>query len=173
MRYIKEGGNVFKGPNKEPLTQRINRQDVPATVQWIEQVTGLDFSTNKDDDGIPTRWLGSTGKAPSSGDLDLAVDLNEVSKEQLAGVLSQFVQSQGLDPREWVKKGGEVHLKSPIAGDANRGFVQTDFMFFPNLDWGQFFYGGGTDSAYKGKNRNVLMSSIAKQSSIRKVISPT
>jgi hypothetical protein len=36
-------------------------------------------------------------------------------------------------------------------------------MFFPNLDWGTFFYAGGEDSAYKGMNRNVLMSSIAKQ----------
>jgi hypothetical protein len=36
-------------------------------------------------------------------------------------------------------------------------------MFFPNLDWGQFYYGGSEDSAYKGMNRNVLMSSIAKQ----------
>jgi hypothetical protein len=36
-------------------------------------------------------------------------------------------------------------------------------MFFPNLDWGTFFYSGGEDSAYKGMNRNVLMSSIAKQ----------
>jgi hypothetical protein len=40
-------------------------------------------------------------------------------------------------------------------------------MFFPNLDWGQFFYGGGTDSAYKGMNRNVLMSSIAKKLGLR------
>lgn len=167
MRYIKEGGNVFKGPNKELLTQRIDRQDVPATIQWIEQVTGLDFSTERGEDGIPTRWLGSTGKAPTSGDLDLAVDLNEISKEQLAGILTQFVQSQGLDPREYVSKRGEVHLRTPIAGDANRGFVQTDFMFFPNLDWGQFFYAGGTDSAYKGMNRNVLMSSIAKKLGLR------
>jgi len=163
MRHLLEGGNVFKGPKGEPLTQRIKRQDVPATVQWIEQVTGLDFSTERGEDGIPTRWLGSTGKAPTSGDLDLAVDLNEISKEQLAGILSQFVQSQGLDPREYVVKKGEVHLKTPIGGDANRGFVQTDFMFFPNLDWGQFFYAGGTDSAYKGMNRNVLMSSVAKK----------
>ena len=167
MRYLLEGGNVFKGPKGEPLTQRINRQDVPATIQWIEQVTGLDFTSEVGEDGIPTRWLGSTGKAPTSGDLDLAVDLNEVSKEQLAGILSQFVQSQGLDPREYVVKKGEVHLKTPIAGDANRGFVQTDFMFFPNLDWGQFFYAGGTDSAYKGVNRNVLMSSIAKKLGLR------
>ena len=170
MRHLLEGGNVFKGPKGEPLTQRINRQDVPATIQWIEQVTGIDFSTELGDDGIPTRWLGSTGKAPTSGDLDLAVDLNEVSREQVEGILKQFVQSQGLDPREYVvKKGekGEVHLKTPIAGDANRGFVQADFMFFENLDWGQFFYAGGTGSAYKGKNRNVLMSSIAKQLGLR------
>jgi hypothetical protein len=35
-------------------------------------------------------------------------------------------------------------------------------MFFPDLDWGTFFYGGAEGSNYKGMNRNVLMSSIAK-----------
>jgi hypothetical protein len=163
IKQLLEGGNVFKTKSGESLTQRINLQDVPATIDWIEQVTGIDFTTEKGSDGIPLRWLGSTGKKPTSGDLDLAVDLNEISKEQLAAILTQFVQSQELDPREWVKKSGEVHFRTPIAGDSNKGFVQTDFMFFPNLDWGQFFYAGGTDSAYKGMNRNVLMSSIAKQ----------
>jgi hypothetical protein len=155
INKLLEGGNVFKTKTGEPLTQRINRADVPATIHWIEQVTGIEFPRD--------RWLGSTGKKPTSGDLDLAVDLNEVSKEQLAGILTQFVQSQGLDPREYVSKRGEVHLRTPIGGDANRGFVQTDFMFFPDLDWGGFFYSGGEDSEYKGMNRNVLMSSIAKQ----------
>jgi len=159
INKLLEGGNVFKGPKGEPLTQRINRQDVPATIRWIEQVTGIEFPED--------RWLGSTGKKPTSGDLDLAVDLNEVSKEQLAGILTQFLQSQGADPREYVVKKGEVHFKTPIGGDANRGFVQTDFMFFPNLDWGQFYYGGGVDSEYKGMNRNVLMSSIAKQQGLK------
>jgi hypothetical protein len=68
-----------------------------------------------------------------------------------------------LPPAEWIKKGGEVHLRTPIQGRPDLGYVQTDFMFFPNLDWGTFFYSGGEDSAYKGMNRNVLMSSIAKQ----------
>ena len=72
------------------------------------------------------------------------------------------MQNQDLDPRDWVRKGGEVHFKTPIAGDPDNGYVQTDFMFFPNLDWGTFFYGGAEDSAFKGMNRNVLMSSIAK-----------
>jgi hypothetical protein len=149
-----EGGNVFKDAQGQPLTQRINQADVPATIAWVERVTGMKFPQ--------TRWLGSTGRKATSGDLDLAVDISEVSKEQLAAKLSQFVQSQGQDPRDWVRKAGEVHLRTPIGGNPANGFVQTDFMFFPNLDWGTFFYAGGEDSEYKGANRNVLMSSVAK-----------
>jgi hypothetical protein len=159
-----EGGNVFKDAQGQPLTQRINQADVPATIEWLESVLGLDLHGEKDPaTGYPSRWLGSTGKKATSGDLDIAIDLSEVSKEEIANRLSQFVISQKLDPRDWVRKGGEVHFKTPIGGDANKGYVQTDFMFFPNLDWGQFYYGGGTDSEYKGMNRNVLMSSIAKK----------
>lgn len=154
MRLL-EGGNVFKDANGQPLTQRIDQADVPATIAWVEQVTGIEFPKE--------RWLGSTGRKASSGDLDLAVDVSEVNKDQLAAHLIEFVKSQGLDPREYVKKSGEVHLRTPIGGNANNGFVQTDFMFLPNVDWGTFFYAGGEDSTYKGANRNILMSSIAKQ----------
>ena len=155
MMNLLEGGNVFKDAEGNPLTQRINMADVPATIRWVEQISGIKFPKE--------RWLGSTGRKATSGDLDLAVDISEVSKEDLAAKLSQFVKSQGQDPRDWVRKAGEVHLKTPIGGNPKNGFVQTDFMFFPNLDWGTFFYAGGEDSAYKGMNRNVLMSSIAKQ----------
>jgi hypothetical protein len=67
-----------------------------------------------------------------------------------------------LPPAEWIKKGGEVHLRTPIQGRPELGYVQTDFMFFPNLDWGTFYYNQGAGSAYKGMNRAVLMSSLAK-----------
>jgi hypothetical protein len=154
VRQLFEGGNVFKDKDGNPLTQRINQSDVPATVMWLEQLTGIDFPRE--------RWLGSTGRDTTSGDLDMAVDVNEVSKDQLAAKLIQWAQSHGEDPKLWVKKSGEVHLRTPIAGDPKRGFVQTDFMFFPNLDWGTFFYAGGENSAYKVMVRNVLMSSIAK-----------
>ncbi len=159
MMRLLEGGNVFKDADGNPLTQRINQADVPATIRWVEKVTGIKFPQ--------ARWLGSTGRKATSGDLDLAVDVNKVSKEALAALLTQFIQKQKQDPREWVKKGGEVHLRTPIAGDAKNGFVQTDFMFFPNLDWGTFYYGGAENSAYKGMNRNVLMSSIAKQAGLK------
>ena len=156
---LNEGGNVFKDAQGQPLTQRINQADVPATVAWVEQVTGIKFPQD--------RWLGSTGRKPTSGDLDLAVDLGETTKEQVAAGLTQWATSQGLDPRDWVRKSGEVHLKTPIGGNPKKGFVQTDFMFFPNLDWGTFYYGGSEGSAFKGMNRNVLMSSIAKQAGLK------
>ena len=157
MKYLTkllEGGNVFKDKQGQPLTQRIDQADVPDTIKYIENILGIEFP--------PDRWLGSTGRKPTSGDLDLAVDLGEVDKDQLATALQQIVTSQGLDPREWVVKKGEVHFRTPIAGDPNKGYVQTDFMFFPNLDWGTFYYGGAEGSAFKGMNRNVLMSSMAK-----------
>jgi len=154
-----EGGNVFKDADGNPLTGRINQSDVAATVQWLETLTGLEFPRE--------RWLGSTGRKPTSGDMDMAVDASEISKEQLAAKLTQWAVSHGQDPKAWVKKAGEVHLRTPINGNPQNGYVQTDFMFFPNLDWGQFYYGGADDSAYKGMNRNVLMSSIAKQQGLK------
>jgi hypothetical protein len=84
-----------------------------------------------------------------------------MTKEQLAARLTQLVQSHGEDPRNWVKKAGEVHFRTPINGNPNNGYVQTDFMFMPNLDWGTFYYGGAS-AGYKGMVRNVLLSSIAK-----------
>ena len=154
LRTLLEGGNVFKDADGQPLTGRINQSDVPATVAWIEQLTGIEFPRE--------RWLGSTGKAPTSGDLDLAVDANQVSKDQLAAKLTQWIVGHKLPPAEWIKKGGEVHLRTPIQGRPELGYVQTDFMFFPNLDWGTFYYNQGAGSAYKGMNRAVLMSSLAK-----------
>ena len=159
MMRLLEGGNVFKDADGNPLTQRIDQADVPATIKWVERVTGIQFPQD--------RWLGSTGRKATSGDLDLAVDISEVSKEDLASRLTQFVQGSKQDPKTFVKKAGEVHFRTPIAGDPRRGFVQTDFMFFPNLDWGTFYYGGAENSAYKGMNRNVLMSSIAKQAGLK------
>ena len=69
---LSEGGNVFKDAQGQPLTQRINQADVAATIAWVEQVTGIKFPQD--------RWLGSTGRKPTSGDLDLAVDLGETTK---------------------------------------------------------------------------------------------
>ena len=67
---ITEGGNVFKLADGSEATQRINKADVIPTVQWLEQLTGLNLVDN---------MLGSTGYKETSGDLDLAVDVSKIT----------------------------------------------------------------------------------------------
>ena len=166
-----EGGNVFKDATGKPLTQRISSADVPGTIKWLEKLTGLDLTgKEKDKNGVPARWLGSTGRRDTSGDLDIALDANIVSKEQLNTFLTQWATKNNLDPAQFVKKAGELHFRTPINGDPKQGFVQTDFNFYSDPDalkWGTF-YMSGSSANYKGMARNVLLSSLAKQYRSRK-----
>ena len=151
---INEGGNVFKDAQGRPRTQRINLADIESTIDWLERVTGLELKPNT---------LGSTGLKPSSGDLDLAVDSTQVDKNQFAQMLSDYVQQNGQDPRDWVRKSGTaVHFLTPIRGRAGTGFVQTDFMFLPKPEFSKFILRQDPASEYKGATRNVLINSIAK-----------
>jgi hypothetical protein len=169
LQTLLEGGNVFKDAQGQPLTRRIKQAEIPATIRWLESVTGLDLHGEKDTNtGYPTKWLGSTGKRPDSGDLDLAVMSSDITKPELKSALEQFVQKNKQDARDFVRLSGEaVHFKTPIGGDARNGFVQTDFMFMPDINWGSFILSGGQDSAYKGMVRNVLLSSIAKAQGLK------
>jgi hypothetical protein len=153
---LNEGGNVFKDSDGKSLTQRINQTDVKPTLAWLEElVPGLDLINNT---------LGSTGIKSTSGDLDIAVDSNQVSKEQMVAQLTRWAQSHGFKPEEWIRKSGTaVHFLTPINGRPDQGYVQTDFMFLQNVPWSKFVLGAmPVDSKYKGKERNVLMNSIAK-----------
>lgn len=151
-----EGGNVFKDADGGSLTQRINQTDVKSTLAWLEEMLpDLDLQNNT---------LGSTGIKDTSGDLDIAVDANRLSKDQLVAQLSQWAQSHGFKPEEWIKKSGTaVHFRTPINGRPDQGYVQTDFMFMKDVPWSKFVLGAmPADSRYKGRERNVLMNSIAK-----------
>ena len=152
---IFEGGNVFKDGDGRALTQRINQTDVKPTLAWLDlMLPGLDLQNNT---------LGSTGLKPTSGDLDVAVDANRVTKEQLTTRLGQWAQSHGFKPEDYVKKTGTaVHFKTPIVGNPANGYVQTDFMFLKNVPWSKFVLTAPANSEYKGVDRNVLMNSIAK-----------
>ena len=153
---INEGGNVFKDAQGRPLTQRINQTDVKSTLSWLDQMLpGLDLQNNT---------LGSTGIKSTSGDLDLAIDSAQVTKDQLEYRLKQWAISHGLKPEDYVRKSGTaVHFLTPINGRPDQGYVQTDFMFLQNVPWSKFVLSAmPADSQYKGRERNVLMNSIAK-----------
>lgn len=157
--FIMEGGNVFKTKDGAPDTGRINLADVKPTVSWLESITGLPLLDN---------MLGTTGRKASSGDLDLAVDANALTKEDLVARLQQWTNAKKLDSREYIRKTGDsVHFKTPIGGQMGSGFVQTDFMF-GNTDWQKFSMQGGQDnSPFKGMHRHLLMASIAAALGLR------
>ena len=172
---LSEGGNVFKTePEKEMLAQRIATPDVDPTIKWIEKIIG--FEIDEQD------LLGTTGKKNhpsgkfelnSSGDLDINIDENEVSKQDLINKLTAWCKSQGIDDADimnkgrskqdgWVHAAGDqIHFRTPIKGDANNGFVQTDFMFSLKPDFQRGAKRGGTDE-YGGALRAMLLASIAR-----------
>ena len=165
-KALLEGGNVFKGPDKQPLTQRIATGDVEETIAYIEKITGLDFTKEKDlDDKKPVKWLGTTGRKShedgtfernSSGDLDLSVDAKEVDKKSFADKLIAHFGKENVK-----LSGDNVHWKTPIKGDPSNGFVQADFMFSANPKFQQGSMIGGSD-AYRGEHRHIVLSSIAR-----------
>jgi len=143
-----EGGNIFKAVSGEALTQRINREDVPATIKWIESVTGIKFPMDT--------WLGTTGRKSSSGDLDLAVDETKITKEQLI----KLILSNGVEASDIKKSGDSVHIKAPIGGNADNGFVQVDLMF-GDPGWQAFsMMGAPEESKLTGMSRHVILASI-------------
>jgi len=142
-----EGGNVFKTAEGQPATTRISRENVMPTVQWLEQLTGLNLADN---------MLGSTGRKETSGDLDLGIDETKITKD----VLIQQLLKRGIKAEDIKKSGDSVHVKTPILGDASNGFVQTDFMF-GDPEFQKFALNTG-ESNYKGVHRAILLASIAK-----------
>ena len=152
---LHEGGNVFKDKEGRPGTERISRENVVPTVQWLEQLTGLSLQDN---------MLGTTGRAATSGDLDLGVDATKISKD----VLIKQLLKRGVKADDIKKSGDAVHLKTPILGDASNGYVQTDFMFSDNPNLQQFALMGGSEgSDFKGVHRAILLASIAKAQNMK------
>jgi len=180
---LTEGGNVFKTADKQPITQRIATKDVPATIDFIEKITGLDFTKELDpDDKKPVKWLGTTGRKEdpdgtfdlnSSGDLDLSVDAREITKEELIAKLAEWCRANGVEEENifnkgtkkndgWIKDAGDnVHFRTPINGSQTNGFVQSDFMLTVNPKFQQGSMIGGRGQ-YRGEHRHIVLSSIAR-----------
>ena len=83
LRILSEGGNIFKDEDGTPVTQRINQADVDPTLAWVEAITGIPHKDFK---------LGSTGIRSTSGDMDIAVNQNEVDKADLYNTLAAWAQ---------------------------------------------------------------------------------
>ena len=170
---LKEGGNVFRN-EKGPITQRIATDDIKPTVDWMNSTFGFKFTDEE--------MLGTTGKKRSddgtfeknsSGDIDLNTDARELPKEEIIAKLTAWCQKQGIPDLEimnkgrtftkgWVANAGDqIHFRTPIRGNPDNGFVQTDFMMTMNPALQKGAKRGGTEK-FTGADRAVMLSSLAR-----------
>ena len=143
---LSEGGNMFPG------TVRINKEEVIPTVKSLQKLTGMSLLNS---------MLGSTGKADTSGDIDLVIDEKEVNKDSFI----KDLVNKGVDPTNLKKTGIEVGYKAPIidtTGNKTGNYVQVDFMFHGDPEYLKFYYASNEMPPYKGAHRNITMSALAK-----------
>ena len=139
------GGNAFS--NVKP----IKKDHIDTTVNAI--VTAF---------GIPSDYklLGSAGKKPMSGDLDIAVSL--LTKEKQTEL---FVFAKTLVNDHDVRKfGGNISFPWTVAETGDK--VQVDFIF-GDPEWLNFYYHspGIDESCLKGTHRNTAISALASMTS--------
>lgn len=148
-QLIVEGGNVFKN---HP-TVRILLNDINPTVSFISVILGMDLSKN---------LLGSTGKRESSGDLDIAIPVSKMSKEQIVDKLTKWCEDRNLNPKDYIAKSGiSVHFRAPIIGRDGE-FVQADLMLVDDLRYAKFILANDEQAPFNGADRAVVLSNLAK-----------
>lgn len=130
---------------------RVNREDVPATVRYVSEISGVALTD--------MHLLGSTGKNQTSGDVDLGISVIKYNPENLHQRMLTTLGNQ----RATFNRGNNVGSYAvAIAGDPNNGLVQVDFMYVMNPEWAEFaYFSAGERSKYKGVIRTVLLRSVA------------
>lgn len=146
---IVEGGNVFK----QSPTSRIQLVNIKPTVDMLSNIVGINLNKC---------LLGSTGKRESSGDLDIAINSQKYTKDELTSILRNWCEERNLNPKEYIARSGiSVHFRSPIIG-RDEEYVQTDFMFVPDVKFAQFVLANDEVSPFKGMHRAIILSNLAK-----------
>lgn len=145
---LHEGGNAMATAN----VRRIQRSEVPSTIKYVSAVSGIPVK-----DLHP---LGSTGSdTPTSGDVDLAVDINKYDMDVVHNRIIDRVGDEYATLNKGLKTGSYAF---DIGGDPSAGKVQVDLMYVPDTRYASFSYHSpGTKSKYKGAVRAILISAAA------------
>jgi hypothetical protein len=143
ITYLKEGGFAASEWN----VGRINKGDIPATIKYVSKISGIPVKE--------LHPLGSVGKKSTSGDIDLAVDINKYDMNDIHTKMMEELNDEGV-----MNKGTKIGSYAvPIQG--HKGKVQVDLMYVNNVKWAQFAYFSSPDSQYKGAIRTILLMAVA------------
>lgn len=122
------GGKAFEG-----ITQRIAKEDICGTLGWLTQhwedsdIQGGDFMDH---------LLGSAGKNPTSGDIDLNMQIELYDQALVAEQLTELLGADYVKARPG---NNQIFTAVPILGNPENGYVQVDFMF-GDYEWQKFSY---------------------------------
>lgn len=133
---------------------RVRKDDIEPTLRYVSQISGIPF-----DD---LHLIGSAGKGETSGDIDVAVDINLHTPFKIHDRMLRHLNVDDSKTFGIYNKGTRVGSYAvPIRG-IEKGNVQVDLMFTDNIEWAQFaYFSAGENSKYKGAVRAVLLSAIA------------
>ena len=147
------GGTAFKNI---PV-RRIKLEEIRDTLDYFQstiQYPGFDL------DYIYDNLLGSVGKQPDSGDIDIAVDdIKFPWKKFKSHALLSFPEAQRAGNG---KNTLQVNFAIPIQGKPENGYCQID-LITGNPEWLKFtHYSPGAASAFKGVYLSTLLGVMAK-----------
>lgn len=147
------GGTAFKNI---PV-RRIKLDEIRETLDYFQstiQYPGFDL------DYIYDNLLGSVGKQPDSGDIDIAIDdIKFPWKKFKSHALLSFPEAQRAGNG---KNTLQVNFAVPICGDPENGFCQID-LITGDPAWLKFtHYSPGAVSKYKGVYLSTLLGVMAK-----------
>lgn len=132
------GGKCFDN------VSRIAKEDILPTIADLERIVGISFTN---------RTLGSVGKKPTSGDIDLAIDPT-IDTNVLSSMLVAKLGNNN------VRRIGKLLTCSfPVFGRTSN--VQIDFLQ-GNIEWLKLLYHSSDNSAYSGAHRNGIIRAILR-----------
>lgn len=132
------GGKCFDN------VSRIDKDDIVPTVKHLETIVGISFQD---------RFLGSVGKKPTSGDIDLAIDAT-VDTSVLANKLVDKLGEKN------VRRIGKLLTCSfPVSNKKTN--VQIDFLQ-GDIEWLKLLYHSSNSSEYSGAHRNGVIRAILR-----------
>jgi len=148
---LKEGGHMDG-------VGAIHISEIKPTLAVLERELGIDLTNNT---------LGSVGKKEFSGDIDVAITLED---DQIPELMKKLDSIGIVDE---VKKGPLVVLsrveiqnyQEDLETDRPRtGYVQVDFMIDEDPEWLKTFYHSPSDkeSKYKGAFRNIALGALSQ-----------
>lgn len=136
----------------------IHISEISPTLARLELDLGLELQSNT---------LGSVGKKQFSGDIDVAVVLDDAQIDDFIRHVSTspIVETVSRGPLVVISKVKIQNYQADLPTDKLRtGFVQVDYMIDPDPVWLKTFYHSPTEtqSRYKGAHRNIVLGALTK-----------